>query len=176
MFALCDRFISLSIIPPRFVKILASVPTCSKLRMCRSTFWPLPVNRHWEVSDLWLPLLTCSELDACKLGCTTRGHTRKHVDQVQVHIRVRITVLVGMLSVLACCCFTFLLEQGFSAFLVLQPFHTVSPSNPFTQSVPRVVVTPSQNIIFVATSWLWFCFCKYLCFLMLLGNSCERVV
>jgi hypothetical protein len=33
-------------------------------------------------------------------------------------------------------------DQHFSAFLMLQPFNTV----------PRVVVTPNQSIIFVATS------------------------
>jgi hypothetical protein len=40
------------------------------------------------------------------------------------------------------------LEQWFSTFLMQQPFNT-----------PHVVVTPNHKIIFIATSYLAFCYC-----------------
>lgn len=62
-------------------------------------------------------------------------------------------------------------EQWSSAFWILQPFNTV----------PYVVVTPNQKIIFYCCSiTVMLCYsyessCKYLCFLFVLADPWERV-
>lgn len=61
-----------------------------------------------------------------------------------------------------------MLEQWLSAFLPLQPFNTG----------PHVLVPPNRKIVFVAIYSYSFAIInhKYLCFLVVLDDLCQRVV
>ena len=59
------------------------------------------------------------------------------------------------------------LAEWFLTFLMLWSFNTV----------PHAVVTPNHKIIFIiAILLLLWIICQYLCFLMVLGDSCERAI